>query len=160
MGGYLAATTAEALLAAAFPQIARELDLGPGFAGLAFDKLLGYVFALVVAKTYGSTAFGLYIFGVGMFEVAYALTELGLERASIRQIADLSARGRGGPSSARNSRWRRGRRQASRRANARTAVRSARLPRQRAGVHRAGARSPSRVRVLIENGMAPCPLLN
>jgi DHA1 family purine ribonucleoside efflux pump-like MFS transporter len=38
-GGYLAATTAEALLAAAFPLIARELDLGPGFAGLAFGVL-------------------------------------------------------------------------------------------------------------------------
>lgn len=37
--GYLAATTAEALLAAAFPLIARELDLGPGFAGLAFGVL-------------------------------------------------------------------------------------------------------------------------
>lgn len=38
-GGYLAATTAEALLAAAFPLIARELDLGAGFAGLAFGVL-------------------------------------------------------------------------------------------------------------------------
>lgn len=64
------------------------------FAGLAFDKLLGYVFALLIAKTYGSSAFGLYIFGIGLFEVAYALTELGLERASIRAVADLGARGR------------------------------------------------------------------
>ena len=32
-GGYLATTTAEATLAPAFPLVARELDLGPGFAG-------------------------------------------------------------------------------------------------------------------------------
>ena len=38
-GGYLATTTAEATLAPAFPLVARELDLGPGFAGFAFGVL-------------------------------------------------------------------------------------------------------------------------
>lgn len=41
--GYLATTTSEALLAASFPLIAHELDLGPGFAGLAFGVLAGSI---------------------------------------------------------------------------------------------------------------------
>src|SRR5262245_41405532 len=49
-----------------FGHVARQASIR--FSGLAFDKVLGYVFALAVAKTYGSTAFGLYIFGVGCFE--------------------------------------------------------------------------------------------
>lgn len=75
-----------------FEHVARQASIR--FGGLAFDKLLGYLFALVVAKTYGSTEFGLYIFGVGLFEVAFALSQLGLDRAAVRQVADLHARGR------------------------------------------------------------------
>lgn len=78
--------------AATFGSVARQASIR--FSGLAFDKVLGYVFALFVAKTYGSTAFGLYIFGVGLFEVSYALTEAGFEKASIRAIASAQARGR------------------------------------------------------------------
>ena len=77
--------------AATFGSVARQASIR--FSGLAFDKVLGYVFALFVAKTYGSTAFGLYIFGVGLFEVSYALTEAGFEKASIRAIASAQARG-------------------------------------------------------------------
>jgi O-antigen/teichoic acid export membrane protein len=62
------------------------------FSGLAFDKLMGYVFALLVAKTYGSGAFGVYFFGVGLFEIGLAISELGLERAVIRDAAGLEAR--------------------------------------------------------------------
>jgi stage V sporulation protein B len=75
-----------------FETVARQATVR--FAGLAIDKALGFAFALFAAKTYGSTAFGLYVFGVGVFEVAYALTELGLERAAIRGIANAQARGR------------------------------------------------------------------
>ena len=77
--------------AATFGYVARQASIR--FSGLAFDKVLGYVFALFVAKTYGSTAFGLYIFGVGLFEISYALTEAGFEKASIRAIASAKARG-------------------------------------------------------------------
>lgn len=63
------------------------------FGGLAFDKMLGYVFALFVAKTYGSTEFGLYLFGVGLFEVAFAVASLGFDRSAVREVADLWARG-------------------------------------------------------------------
>ncbi|MGB5038092.1 MAG: oligosaccharide flippase family protein [Blastocatellia bacterium] len=76
---------------ATFGHVARQASIR--FSGLAFDKVLGYVFALFVAKTYGSTAFGLYIFGVGLFEISYALTEAGFERATIRAIASAQARG-------------------------------------------------------------------
>lgn len=76
---------------ATFGHVARQATIR--FSGLAFDKVLGYVFALFVAKTYGSTAFGLYIFGVGLFEISYALTEAGFERATIRAIASAKARG-------------------------------------------------------------------
>jgi O-antigen/teichoic acid export membrane protein len=85
-------TTEPVAEAPAFGRLARQASIR--FSGLAFDKILGYVFALFVAKTYGSTAFGIYVFGVGLFEIAYALTELGLERSSIRAIADAAARGR------------------------------------------------------------------
>lgn len=76
---------------ATFGHVARQASIR--FSGLAFDKVLGYAFALFVAKTYGSTAFGLYIFGVGLFEISYALTEAGFEKASIRAIASAQARG-------------------------------------------------------------------
>lgn len=75
-----------------FEGVARQATIR--FTGLAVDKMLGFAFALFVAKTYGSTAFGLYLFGVGMFEILYALTELGLERATIRAVANAAARGR------------------------------------------------------------------
>lgn len=63
------------------------------FFGLAFDKVLGYMFALVVAKTYGSTDLGLYFFAVGIFEAAFALTEFGFDRAEVRIVAALNAKG-------------------------------------------------------------------
>jgi predicted MFS family arabinose efflux permease len=44
-GGYLAATAAESLLAPAYPLIARDLDLGTGFAGIAFGVLAGAIAA-------------------------------------------------------------------------------------------------------------------
>lgn len=77
MGGYLAATTAEALLAAAFPQIARELDLGPGFAGLAFGVLaasiaLGSLVGGFALARFGTRA-GL-VPGVGLAAVGAALS--------------------------------------------------------------------------------------
>lgn len=75
-----------------FDHVARQASIR--FSGLAIDKLLGYVFALLVAKTFGSTVFGLYIFGVGLFEITYALTELGLERSAIRAIAESDAHGK------------------------------------------------------------------
>ena len=77
-----------------FETVARQATIR--FAGLAVDKLLGFVFALFVAKTYGSTAFGLYLFGVGLVEIAYGLAELGLDRASIRAVAAAVAKGRPG----------------------------------------------------------------
>jgi predicted MFS family arabinose efflux permease len=52
-GGYLAATTAEATLAPAFPLVARELDLGPGFAGVAFGVLAA---AIAVGSLIGGLA--------------------------------------------------------------------------------------------------------
>jgi predicted MFS family arabinose efflux permease len=52
-GGYLAATTAEATLAPAFPLVARELDLGPGFAGIAFGVLAA---AIAVGSLVGGVA--------------------------------------------------------------------------------------------------------
>jgi O-antigen/teichoic acid export membrane protein len=61
------------------------------FAGLAFDKLLGYVFALFVAKAYGSDDLGLYLFGVGLIEVLVTLARLGQERAAVRLVASLKA---------------------------------------------------------------------
>jgi O-antigen/teichoic acid export membrane protein len=61
------------------------------FAGLAFDKLLGYVFALFVAKAYGSNDLGLYLFGVGLIEVLVTLARLGQERAAVRLVASLKA---------------------------------------------------------------------
>lgn len=76
---------------ATFGSVARQASIR--FSGLAFDKVLGYLFALFVAKTYGSTAFGLYLFGVGIFEICYALTEGGFEKASIRETASAKARG-------------------------------------------------------------------
>jgi DHA1 family purine ribonucleoside efflux pump-like MFS transporter len=53
MGGYLATTTAEATLAPAFPLVARELDLGPGFAGVAFGVLAA---AIAVGSLVGGVA--------------------------------------------------------------------------------------------------------
>lgn len=64
------------------------------FSGLAFDKVLGYVFALFVTKTYGPEEFGLYLFGVGVLEVFLTLSKLGLERAMVRSVAGLNATGR------------------------------------------------------------------
>jgi O-antigen/teichoic acid export membrane protein len=61
------------------------------FAGLAFDKLLGYVFALFVAKAYGSNDLGLYLFGVGLIDVLVAVARLGQERAAVRLVASLKA---------------------------------------------------------------------
>lgn len=78
--------------ARSYGNVARQASIR--FSGLAFDKLIGYVFLLFVAKTYGSTAQGLYLFGVGLFEIAFALTELGLERSVVRLVADLAARGK------------------------------------------------------------------
>lgn len=52
-GGYLATTTAEATLAPAFPLVARELDLGPGFAGVAFGVLAA---AIAVGSLVGGVA--------------------------------------------------------------------------------------------------------
>lgn len=63
------------------------------FAGLAFDKLLGYVFALFVAKAYGSDDLGLYLFGVGLLEVFVSLSRFGQERAAVRLVAGLNATG-------------------------------------------------------------------
>lgn len=64
------------------------------FSGLAFDKVLGYVFALFVTKAYGPEAFGLYLFGVGVLEVFLTLNRLGLERAMVRSVAGLNATGK------------------------------------------------------------------
>ena len=64
------------------------------FAGLAFDKLLGYVFALFVAKAYGTEDLGLYLFGVGLIEVLVSLSRLGQERAAVRLVASLNATGK------------------------------------------------------------------
>lgn len=42
-GGYLATTAAESLLAPAYPLVARDLDFGTGFAGIAFGVLAGAI---------------------------------------------------------------------------------------------------------------------
>jgi O-antigen/teichoic acid export membrane protein len=75
-----------------FDHVARQASIR--FGGLAFDKILGYLFALFVAKTYGSTELGLYLFGVGLFEIAFAVSELGADRAAVRESASRHARGR------------------------------------------------------------------
>jgi O-antigen/teichoic acid export membrane protein len=59
-----------------------------------FDKLLGYLFALFVTKTYGSTDFGLYLFGVSLIEILFLLARLGLDRSAVRAAASLAATGR------------------------------------------------------------------
>ncbi|HKY04143.1 MAG TPA: oligosaccharide flippase family protein, partial [Blastocatellia bacterium] len=64
------------------------------FTGLAFDKVLGYAFALFITKTYGPASFGLYLFGVGVLEVVLTLGKLGLERATVRSVAGLNATGK------------------------------------------------------------------
>ena len=75
--GYLATTTAEALLAASFPLVARELDLGPGIAGLAFGVLasaiaLGSLLGGVVLARLGPRA-GL-VPGVALVALGAALS--------------------------------------------------------------------------------------
>ena len=61
--------------------------------GFAFDKLLGYVFALFVVKTYGPATSGLYLFGVSLIELLLLLAKMGLDRSAIRAIASLNAKG-------------------------------------------------------------------
>lgn len=75
-----------------FGSVARQASIR--FSGLAFDKLVGYLFALFVASYYGAEAFGLYLFGVGIIEVILALARLGMERAVVREVAHLTAAGR------------------------------------------------------------------
>jgi len=75
-----------------FGRVGRQASIR--FSGLAFDKLVGYAFALFVASYYGSRAFGLYLFGVGVIEVILAIARLGMERAEVREIAHLVAEGR------------------------------------------------------------------
>lgn len=74
-----------------FDRMAREATIR--FSGLAFDKLLGYLFLLLVTKTYGSAAFDVYLFGIYVVEICLAVAELGLERAAIRAVAVSEARG-------------------------------------------------------------------
>jgi O-antigen/teichoic acid export membrane protein len=83
---------ADAPTAAEFDRMAREATIR--FSGLAFDKLLGYLFLLLVSKTYGSKAFDVYLFGVYVVEISLAVAELGLERAAVRAVAFSRARGR------------------------------------------------------------------
>ncbi|MEW6206969.1 MAG: polysaccharide biosynthesis C-terminal domain-containing protein [Acidobacteriota bacterium] len=64
------------------------------FSGLMFDKMLGYLFALFVTKTYGSTGFGLYLFGVSLIEILFVVARLGLDRSSVRAAASLAATGK------------------------------------------------------------------
>lgn len=75
-----------------FGSIARQASIR--FSGMAFDKLIGYAFALFVANYYGTEAFGLYLFGVGIIEVLIAFSRLGMERAELRAVAHVTAEGR------------------------------------------------------------------
>lgn len=75
-----------------FGVVARQASIR--FSGLAFDKLLGYFFAIIVTKTYGPADFGLYLFGVGLIEVLLSLTRLGQDQAVVRAVASLHAAGK------------------------------------------------------------------
>jgi O-antigen/teichoic acid export membrane protein len=77
-----------------FDRLAHEATIRSS--GLVFDKILGYVFFLLVTKTYGSTDFSVYLAGVAAVEITLALAELGLERAAIRAVAQHRALGRPG----------------------------------------------------------------
>jgi O-antigen/teichoic acid export membrane protein len=74
-----------------FDLLAREATLRSS--GLAFDKALGYVYFLLVTKTYGSYDFSIYLAGVAAVEIALAVVEMGLGPASIRAVARHSALG-------------------------------------------------------------------
>jgi O-antigen/teichoic acid export membrane protein len=87
-----AAATADINGAEGFGQVPRQASIR--FSGLAFDKLLGYAFALLIVKTYGPAAFGIYLFGVGLIEVTLSVVGLGLDRAVIRSVASLNASNR------------------------------------------------------------------
>jgi O-antigen/teichoic acid export membrane protein len=80
--------------AEAFDRLAREATIRT--TGLAFDKVLGYAFFLLVTKTFGPDDFSVYLAGVAAVEITLALAELGLERSAIRAVAQNCALGRPG----------------------------------------------------------------
>lgn len=78
--------------AGGFDGVARQASIR--FSGLAFDKLLGYAFAIIITKTYGPADLGFYIVGVGLIEVLLSLTRLGQDQAAVRAVAGLVAAGK------------------------------------------------------------------
>ncbi len=74
---------------ASFAGVTRQATIR--FSGLASDKLIGFGFAVMATKAYGAGAFGIYLFGIGVLEILFAISRLGLERATVRAVAQAQA---------------------------------------------------------------------
>ncbi|HLG17249.1 MAG TPA: flippase [Blastocatellia bacterium] len=88
----LAAGEPPAEVSATSTEVVRQASVR--FSGLMVDKFLGYGFMVLVTKSYGPDAFGVYLFGVGAIEVALGATRLGLDRAAVRAVSGLNATGK------------------------------------------------------------------